>query len=247
MKITVVGLQKAALVAHIGENYPGLTVVEKDADVIVCYGGDGTLLWGERHYPGVPKVMVRNSRISEADMTVNRDTILQLISQERFQIEEHMKLSAVVGDTEMLALNDIVIGHPHVNGSVRFRISINGREFAKEVLADGVVVSTPVGSTGYFQSIAHTNFEIGLGVAFNNAINPIKHLVLNRESTIQVEITRGPGRVAPDNDEEEIQLSTGDHVTIAASEKTAKALRFPEGYEHLNLNIGMNRTPLDFH
>lgn len=247
MKITIVGLQKAALADHIASHFSDLEVVEEGGEVIVCYGGDGTLLWGERNYPGVPKVMIRNSRISDEDMHANRDSILQLLSEGRFTVEDHMKLSARVGEREVLALNDIAIGHPHVNGSVRFRVSINGRVFEKEVLADGLVVSTPVGSTGYFQSIANTNFEIGLGVAFNNAINPIKHLVLHRDSSIQVEITRGPGRLASDNDEKEIQLSTGDTIEISASDKTAKALKFPEGYEHLNLNIGMNRTPLEFH
>lgn len=247
MKIHVVGLQKESLLRHIAENYPSFEIGEEGAEAIICYGGDGTLLWGERHFPGVPKVMIRNSRILEKNMLVNRDSTLQLMSEGQFTIVNHMKLAATVKDRQVHALNDIVVGNPHVNGSVRFRLSINGRIFEKEVLADGLVVSTPIGSTGYFQSIANTNFEIGLGVAFNNAINPINHLVLNRDSTIEMEITRGPARVASDNDEEEIALSTGDTITISASEQTARALEFPPEHGKLNLNIGMNRTPLEFH
>lgn len=247
MNIQIVGLQKEELIEHVKKTYAGtFTVVEKDAEVMICYGGDGTLLWGERMYPGIPKVMIRNSRIFEEQMIANRDLILRLLAEKKYTIAEHMKLEAEAGGKKKLALNDVVIGNPHVNGSIRFRCTINDRAYDQELLADGILVSTPVGSTGYFQSITNTNFEIGLGVAFNNAMNHINHLVLNKHAIVSVEITRGPARLAWDNDEEQIDLSTGDLVTIYGSKTTAKAVLFPKEFGHVNLNIGMNRTPLAF-
>ena len=40
----------------------GFEVVEKNPDFIVCYGGDGTVLFSERKFPGVPKLIIKTSR-----------------------------------------------------------------------------------------------------------------------------------------------------------------------------------------
>lgn len=244
MKILVTGLQRKQLIAYIEENYAGFEVTEDDPEVIISYGGDGSLLYAERHYPGVPKVMLRNSQVCNLCATVSRDTVLQLLQDHNFDIQEYTKLQLEANGNTRIALNDVVVGHPHVNGTLRAKISIDGKQYGNEILGDGVVVSTPLGSTGYYQSITRSNFQFGLGVAFNNTVRTVSHLVLDENTAIQVEVTRGPGRVAADNDEDQIELSTGDTVQIAKARENAKIVHFPTEHQRFNLTSQTNRVPL---
>ena len=41
----------------------GFEVVDDNPDFVVCYGGDGTVLFGEREYPEVPKLILKTSRV----------------------------------------------------------------------------------------------------------------------------------------------------------------------------------------
>ena len=59
--VTLFGAEADSLRSEF-EPYDGLTLVDDDPDIVVCYGGDGTLLSAEHRWPGVPKVPIRNSR-----------------------------------------------------------------------------------------------------------------------------------------------------------------------------------------
>ncbi|MCC6155055.1 MAG: hypothetical protein IT367_14915, partial [Candidatus Hydrogenedentes bacterium] len=53
IKATLFGAEADALLPHIAK-YPQVKVVDKSPDVVICYGGDGTLLSAELKWPGVP-------------------------------------------------------------------------------------------------------------------------------------------------------------------------------------------------
>ena len=61
MNITLYGAQAQKLKPLIEANAE-LHLVDTDPEVVVCFGGDGTLLASEKKWPGVPKVPLRNSR-----------------------------------------------------------------------------------------------------------------------------------------------------------------------------------------
>lgn len=198
MKIHIVGLQRAALHEYLQQTHADDfdIVSEEDAlagnaDIIVCYGGDGTLLYGERLFPGTPKVMIRNSQVCHSCSTQGRDTILQLLLRGAYSTQEHMKLTVEAKGQTLTALNDVIIGHAAVNGTLRATVAVNGQQYGDEFFGDGVVISTPIGSTGYYQSITRSNFHNGIGLAFNNTVNVVSHLVVEDSSEIVVEITRG--------------------------------------------------------
>lgn len=246
MKVQIVGLQKKALAAYISKKYPGISVVQKNPDIVICHGGDGTLLYGEREFPGIPKVMIRNSQICTTCAKITKDTILQLIQEKQYSIVEFTKIQAETKNKKMIALNDIVVGHPHVNGTLRVKVFIKGKQYGDEVLGDGVIVSTPIGSTGYYQSITHSNFQSGIGIAFNNAVKIISHLVVDESTDVEIEVSRGPGVVACDNDEEVIPISTGDRVRIVAAKEKAKIIEFPGEHARFNVDTSSNRLPIGF-
>lgn len=246
MKVQLVGLQKKTLEAHIKKTYPKIEIVEKNPELIICYGGDGTLLYGERHFPGIPKVLLRNSLICSQCAKIANNMIPDLLLKGDYKIVEHNKLQGSAKGTKLAALNDVVVAHPNVNGTLRARIYINEKQYGDEILGDGIVVCTPIGSTGYFQSITRSNFETGIAIAFNNTVNILNHIVLQEDSVIDVEVTRGPGIMAADNDEEQVELSTGDTVHIEKSGDKARLVIFPEEYTRFNVTVNHNRVPLGF-
>jgi len=246
MRIHILGLERQSLIEYVRGHFPDIEVVESNPDVIVCYGGDGTLLYGERLYPGVPKVMLRNSQVCASCAQEAKEVVLPLLRDSQYTVVDHLKLEARLGTRTLTAMNDIVLAHPHVNGTLRAKVSINHQPYGDAILGDGIVVSTPVGSTGYYQSITRSHFQSGIGIAFNNTVNIVGHLVVDESTHIAVDIIRGPGLVAADNNEEHIPLSTGDHVEVYASKDTAHLIRFSEANARFSLGVSTERVPLGF-
>ena len=63
MKVAIVGLQKKQFITKLKTEYPDFVIDTEHPEMVICYGGDGTLLFGEREYPGIPKILVRNSKV----------------------------------------------------------------------------------------------------------------------------------------------------------------------------------------
>jgi NAD kinase len=84
------------------------------------------------------------------------------------------------------------------------------------------VTATPFGSTGYFRSVTHTQFDAGIGLAFNNSTEAKEPLILDEPSEITVEVTRGPGQLAVDNAPEIYSVETGGRLTIRQSDAIAR-------------------------
>lgn len=244
MNIQLVGLQKKVLESIIQESYPELTIVEQNPEMIVAFGGDGTLLYGEREFPGIPKVLVRNSLICDQCKTSVRSTVLDLLRDGTYAVEPHLKLDATINGQTLSALYDVMVGHATVNGSVRVRLFLNGEPYQQEVVGDGVIISTPIGSTGYYQSITRSTFQIGIGVAFNNSVNFVNHMVIKEDAILRIEVTRGPGIAAVDNNEDRIAVSTGDIIEIQKSAQDAQLVVFPPAYQQYNFST--HRMPFGF-
>ncbi len=122
--------------------------VGKKPDTVFVIGGDGTVLYSEHAYPGVPKVPIgfgRVSFISDVKSTDNLDLIVKRVLAKRYFLEERSKLScSILPD----ALNEVAFLKTHPNRMIELSILIDGKA-AGTVRGDGIVVSTPTGSTAY--------------------------------------------------------------------------------------------------
>jgi NAD+ kinase len=179
----------------------------------------------EASYPGIPKIILRNSRICKSCSPFENGEVLQKIKSGKYKIEKFWKIAGKVRGKKIIALNDITIHNGDPRHAIRYKFAVNGKQIGHEIIGDGVVVATPFGSTGYYRSITDSFFEVGLGLAFNNSTEQADHMVLREDSKIELEITRGPAVAFADNQEEKITLEVGDKITLEKSAEVAKIVR----------------------
>lgn len=223
MKIAVYGKtpeSKTQLQKEIRKS--GFQYDEKNPDIVISYGGDGTFLSAERKYPGIPKALFRYSKICKKCHNLPITHALELIKKKRYKIIEHKKLEA----KGFLAVNDIVIRNRNPTHAIRFVLEINGKQVNGEIIGDGIVVSTPFGSTAYFHSITRKTFQKGLGIAFNNTIEEHPPVFLNEKSRIKLTLTRGEALIGADNNPKVLILKQGNSAIIKTSSKKAKLISF---------------------
>lgn len=203
----------------------GFELVKENPDFVISYGGDGTVMHSEAKYPCIPKIILRNSRVCKLCSPLENDVILEKIKLGEYKIDDCLKLKAKTDEKELSAINDIVVHNGDPRHAIRYRFSVNGKPQSHEVIGDGVVISTPLGSTGYYRSITDSFFEVGIGMAFNNSTEASDHMILKEDSMIEIEITRGPAFVLADNQEDSIALKNGDKIFISKSKEVAKIVR----------------------
>ena len=201
----------------------GFTIVEGNPDLIVCYGGDGTVLFSERTFPEVPKLIIKTSRVCRKCDYAPDDlkNVLSKIKEGNYCLYKKMKLVTEAKGKKLVGLNEIQI-HPKLPiHAVRFSLSINGKEY-KELIGDGVIVATPFGSTGYYEATGGKRFTKGIGISFNNLHNgKIKSFVVPEDSTVKLTVSRGPAWLLADNNKNFIELLAKDALTIRKSESIA--------------------------
>lgn len=247
MKVAICGLAKAELGRYIKTHYSHWDIVQQKPELVLCYGGDGTLLFAERQYPGVTKVMIRNSRVCYHCAELTRQTILKLIDQKKYRLVKHYLVEGKAKGKTLYGINDVVIGHKNINTGLRFTVYLNGEHYGREFLGDGIVVSTPLGSTGYYQSITRSTFQDGLGVAFNNAVNNIGHIVVDEKTRVTVRIHRESALLMADNNPLIISLEPKDEITIQLSRRFTTIAYFPgKQCKPFNICINEERLPLGY-
>ncbi len=211
--------------------------VDENPDVIICYGGDGTILGSEREFPEVPKIILRDVRLNPKCDKHTEAKLLQLCLDNKLKKQTLTKIKATNSSGKnLVAINDLVLHNFDPRSAIRYRIWIDGKPFLKQIVGDGVVVATTFGSSAYYKSITNSTFNVGIGLAFNNCTEPIDHIVLNENSVIEIMITRGPALLLADNSPEEIRIEEGEKIVISRTSESAtfygvEEFRCPECYD----------------
>lgn len=203
----------------------GFEIVEKEPDIVASYGGDGTFMGTENMFPGIPKFPLKNSRICKLGFDLPNEEILKRIWAGEYRIDEEMKIEASANGEKVVGLNEIIVHNSDPRRAIRYTLSIGGKKITNEIIGDGVAISTPIGSTGYYRSITDSFFQVGIGIAFNNSTEQADHMVVKEDSQILIKILRSPAMIYADNIAKEIILGDGDEVSVRKAKEAARIIR----------------------
>lgn len=193
-------------------------IVKENSQLVISYGGDGTLLSSEREYPGIPKLPLRNSQVCNKCSLHEDEIMLKKLLEGKLQLKEYKKLETKILHKNFYALNDFVIRNSLPTRAIRFRVSINNQL----LIGDGIVVSTSFGSTGYFKSITDQTFEKGIGIAFNNTTEEVLPVILDDQDSVTFKLIRGKATLSFDNNPDVFEIEENSELTFKSSNKEAK-------------------------
>lgn len=194
----------------------GLEIVQDNPDVIISYGGDGTLLSAERQYPSIPKLPLRNSQICNKCAEHEDETMLKKLLDGDLKLKEYKKLETTLLYKTFYSLNDFVVRNSDPTHTIRF--TANGKYF----IGDGMVVATPFGSTGYFKSITGQTFEQGFGLAFNNTTEKVPPVFLDDKDAVTFKLERGKATLSFDNSPDIFNIDEDSELKFKLSNQVAK-------------------------
>lgn len=233
-----------------------LKVLEEElptADVLICFGGDGTILHAARDATlhNVPILGVNMGSVGfMAELERGELALLTLLAAGEFRTEERMMLEVRVirgGKVLMedLALNDAVISKGSMARVAEMEVRADG-VLITNLMGDGVIVSTPTGSTAYSMSAGGPIVE---PVSRDIIVTPVcahqlaaRSMVLAPDRTVTVQMPRGSRKhlyLAVDGGKA-VRIAGGERVEIFCSQRSTRLIRLTERnfYQIINQKLG---------
>ena len=89
------------------------------------------------------------------------------------------------------------------------------------VVCPVAITTYPSSSSTYYRSITHSIFRVGVGLSFSNSTEEVDHMVLASDSTVQIQVTRGPAVLVADNTPQGVPVAEGDTVVMRQTAECA--------------------------
>ncbi|MCB9378680.1 MAG: NAD(+)/NADH kinase [Holophagales bacterium] len=207
------------------------------ADLVVVLGGDGTLLSVARLYAGGPPILGVNLGRLGFLTEVPRDELYPALVEVlagRFQLDSRSMFDVLLERTSgervgYRALNDAVIAKASLARIIELVVEVD-RRLVSRYRADGLVVSTPTGSTAYNLSAGGPILHPHLPVAVLSPICPhtltLRPLVVPDSSVVEV-ILETPGEKVhlTIDGQEGCEMHRGDRLRITRSAESVRLAR----------------------
>lgn len=225
-------------------------------DLAIVVGGDGTLLSAARRLAdhGIPLLGINLGRlgflvdVSPNDMLDTLDAVLA----GQYEEDQRFLLAAQIGGrTPVLAFNDVVLHKWNIARMIEFETWVDGH-FVDTQRSDGLIVSTPTGSTAYALSGGGPLLEPSLDAIAMVPICPHtlsnRPIVVHGDSEIAVAVC---GSTDPDNvrvtcdGQADLTLGPGERLVIRKHPNPVRLLH-PVGHDHFNLlraKLGWGEQP----
>jgi len=227
---------------------PGLTRMPLDelgktVDAAIVVGGDGTMLGISRRLApyGVPMIGINHGRLGfMADIPLDRMIpVLSDMLEGRYETEQRSLLEGVILREEQTihrakAFNDIVVSRGAGSGMIELCVEVDGH-FMYSQRSDGLVISTPTGSTAYSLSVGGPLLHPNLDGIVMAAIAP--HALSNRPivvpdtSEIMIEIVDARFPSINFDSQSFASVHNGDKILIRRS-KCSVTFLHPKGWSY---------------
>jgi NAD+ kinase len=242
--------------AHFALNLPCLAQNEmgKKRDLIVVVGGDGSLLSAARMaiQVDVPVIGINRGRLGFLTDILPQEieTQLQRILQGQYQEEQRFLLQGRIHDDQHTyfegdALNDVVLSRGNETHLVEFEVYIN-QQYVCHYRSDGLVISTPTGSTAYALSaggpIMHPSLNAMVLVPLFSHSLSSRPLVIDGDANIDLLISKNneTNLIVSCDGHESHRVKQGQHVTVVKNTRRLRLLH-PMDYHYydtLRIKLG---------
>ncbi len=193
------GLQNRNLLDASPSQEQVLTDIAQSSDVVLSFGGDGTLL-RTAHQTGPNDTPLLGVNIGRLGFLANLEIdqlpeAIDALEQGRYTVEERMVLEAKVKDhpeaTKKWALNEFVIDRSGDAGLIKIEVDVDDTPL-NTYWADGLIMATPTGSTAYSLSTGGPIIAPGVNAVILTPIAPhtltVRPIVLPGEVTISCRV-----------------------------------------------------------
>ena len=203
----------------------------KTIDLMIVFGGDGTLLNSARQYLEyeIPILGVNMGNVGFlTDLKVeNFHTSMQEILNGNYKIEERNLVSAKFNNNHLYGLNEVVIHSGAYAQLMRYRLNVNDK-VVYEQRSDGLIIATPTGSTAYSLSaggpIIHPSLDVWTIIPMLPQSISSRPFVISSNEKVEMEIFDGPSenaKICVDG-QDDIDVPYGLNIAISKTEKTLK-------------------------
>ena len=223
------------------KNYPKAEL-GRHCDLLITFGGDGTLLSVARHAPEhVPILGVNMGTLGFlTEIRVEElPAVLDRVLDGHYFVEPRVTFSVSVSGPDRdsskryRVLNDAAINKSAVARIIEMRVSVAGL-FVSSFRGDGLIVSTPTGSTAYNLSAGGPIIYPTMGAVVITPICP--HMLTNRPIVLPDELDIEIGLITPDakdiyltlDGQEGFEISERDRVCVRKSEERVLLVQSPE-------------------
>jgi NAD+ kinase len=224
------------------EERPGALEGELDGTrLIVSIGGDGTLLWTAQQAAAarIPVLGINAGRLgflTQVQLGDEANALDRWLAGD-FTLQRRALLEARIDERVFLALNDVVVHKGIEINLIRIEVLVDGHQ-AGRFDADGVIVSTPTGSTGYALSLGGPIMHPDVRAITFMPLNPHslfnRPIVLPEQSRITIRLPTASAILTCDG-QQTVALRPGAEVQIASPGLQVELVQFAGGRSFFDL------------
>lgn len=244
-----------------GEPLPTLPEIDlpSHSDLVIVVGGDGTLLHAARVLAkqNTPLLGINLGRLGFlVDITPDRmEAYLDSILEGRYEQEARFLLEVSMGDEsstkqEVLAFNDVVLHKWNIARMIEFQTYVDG-QLVNDQRSDGLIVSTPTGSTAYALSgggpLLHPSLNAIVMVPICPHTLSNRPIVVDGDSEIEIRLDKAHAedvQITCDG-QSTLPVMQGEVIRIRKAEHHVRLIH-PEGYDYysiLRAKLGWSENP----
>ena len=203
----------------------------KKVDIVVVFGGDGTLLNAARKYLNydIPILGINMGNVGFLTdiSTDNFEKTIKEVLDGNYKIEERNLVSAKFGNNHLYGLNEVVIHSGAYAQLMRYRLNVNDK-VVYEQRSDGLIIATPTGSTAYALSaggpIIHPSLDVWTILPMLPQSLSSRPFVISTDEKVELDLFDGPNenaKICVDG-QDDIDIPYGEKILISKMEKTLK-------------------------